>query len=221
MEWVVLIAAGAPGGRAFEYPEVEELLREKTIGPLQGFRSKMGRPFAAIIKLSEIPEDDADYPNAGFKLEFDFGNSQDDETEAIDFTGRQTLGVCPKCSGAVYEDGMRYLCENNTGPSKTCDFKTGKVVLQQEISTEQVQKLLGEGKTDLLTNFKSNRTGRGFKAYLALGPDGKIGFEFEAKAPKAEAAGKAPLKKRAGASAATKSAAKPKRVSKAKSSSST
>jgi len=209
-----------PGGRAFEYPEVEELLREKTIGPLQGFRSKMGRPFAAIIKLSEIPEDDKDYPNAGFKLEFDFGNAQDDETEAVDFTGRQALGVCPKCSGAVYEDGMRYVCENNTGPSKSCDFKTGKVVLQQEVSAEQVQKLLKEGKTDLLTNFKSNRTGRGFKAYLALDSAGKIGFEFEAKAPKAEGAAKAPAKKRAGASAATKSAAKPKRASKAKSSSS-
>ena len=177
----------------------------------------MGRPFAAIIKLSEIPEDDADYPNAGFKLEFDFGNSQEDESEAIDFTGRQALGVCPKCSGAVYEDGMRYLCEHNTGPAKTCDFKTGKVVLQQEISTEQVEKLLKEGKTDLLTNFKSNRTGRGFKAYLALGPDGKIGFEFEAKAPKAE--GAAPAKKRAGSSAASKSAVKPKRASKAASSS--
>ena len=201
-----------PGGRAFEYSEVEELLREKTIGPLQGFRSKMGRPFAAIIKLTEIPEDDADYPNAGFKLEFDFGNAQDEETEAVDFTGRQALGVCPKCSGAVYEDGMRYVCENNTGPNKTCDFKTGKVVLQQEISAEQVQKLLKEGKTDLLANFKSNRTGRGFKAYLALGADGKIGFEFETAA--------APAKKRAGASAETKSALKPKRASKAKSSSS-
>ncbi len=210
-----------PGGRAFEYPEVEELLREKTIGPLQGFRSKIGRPFAAIIKLSEIPEDDADYPNAGFKLEFDFGNTEKDDAEVIDFTGRQSLGACPKCSGAVYEDGMRYICENNTGPNKTCSFKTGKVVLQQELSSEQIQKLLKEGKTDLLTNFKSNRTGRGFKAYLAIGEEGKIGFEFEAKAPKAGTVAKAPAKKRAGASAATKSAAKPKRVSKTKSSSST
>jgi DNA topoisomerase-3 len=204
-----------PGGRAFEYDEVETLLRDKTIGPLQGFRSKIGRPFAAIIKLTEIPEDDKDYPNAGFKLEFDFGNTAEDDAEAIDFTGRTALGVCPKCSGAVYEDGMRYVCERNTGPSKTCDFKTGKVVLQQEISTEQVQKLLTTGKTDLLTNFKSNRTGRGFKAYLALGEGGKIGFEFEAKAPKA--GGAAPAKKRSGASAAAKAEVKPKRVSKAKS----
>ena len=196
-----------PGGRAFEYEEVESLLKEKTIGPLQGFRSKMGRPFAAIIRLTEIPADDADYPNAGFKLEFDFGNSGGEDEEAVDFTGKEALGACPKCSGAVYEDGMRYICEHNTGPAKTCDFKTGKVVLQQEISSDQIRKLLKEGKTDLLTNFKSNRTGRGFKAYLALDPKGKIGFEFEAKAP---------AKKRAGDKTASDSESKPKRASRSK-----
>ena len=63
----------------------------------------------------------------------------------------------------------------------------------------------------MLANFKSNRTGRGFKAYLALDPSGKIGFEFEAKA-----GGKAPTKKRAGEIAATKSADKPKRASRTK-----
>lgn len=196
-----------PGGRAFEYEEVESLLKEKTIGPLQGFRSKMGRPFAAIICLTEIPLDDADYPNAGFKLEFDFGNSGGEDEETVDFTGREALGVCPKCSGAIYEDGMRYVCEHNTGPAKTCDFKTGKVVLQQEVSAEQIKKLLKEGKTDLLTNFKSNRTGRGFKAYLALDPKGKISFEFEAKAP---------AKKRAGDKNETDSGSKPKRASRSK-----
>ena len=33
--------------------EAEELLRERPIGPLHGFRSKMGRPFAASIKLND------------------------------------------------------------------------------------------------------------------------------------------------------------------------
>lgn len=158
----------------------------------------MGRPFAAIIKLVAIPEDDKDYPNAGFKLEFDFGNSQEDSSEPIDFTGQTSLGPCPKCSGAVYEHGMKYLCEQSVGPAKSCDFSTGKVVLQQEVSREQVAKLLNEGKTDLLTNFKSSRTGRGFKAYLARQADGKIGFEFET-----------PAKKRAGSKAETKSSDKP------------
>jgi DNA topoisomerase-3 len=201
-----------PGGRAFEYDEAEAFIANKEIGPLQGFRSKMGRPFAAIIKLVSIPEDDKDYPNAGYKLEFDFGNSQEDSLEEVDFTGQTSLGTCPKCSGAVYEHGMKYLCELSVGPNKSCDFSTGKVVLQQEISREQVSKLLSEGKTDLLTNFKSSRTGRGFKAYLARQADGKIGFEFEAPAKK-RAASKAPAKSAVKPAAAKRAPAK-KRASK-------
>jgi DNA topoisomerase-3 len=176
-----------PGGKALEYSEAEELLREKKVGPLQGFRSKMGRPFAAIIKLTPIPLDDKDYPNAGYKLEFDFGNSDEENQEPVDFTGKNILGVCPKCSGAIYEHGMKYICERSVGPERNCDFNTGKVILQQEISEEQVKKLLETGKTDLLTNFKSQRTGRVFKAYLAVQDTGKIGFEFEARAVKAPA----------------------------------
>ena len=189
-----------PGGKTLEYAEAEELLREKKIGPLQGFRSKMGRPFAAIIKLSPIPLDDKDYPNAGFKLEFDFGNSSEDDLEPVDFTGKTALGPCPKCAAAVYEQGMKYLCERSVGPEKNCDFNTGKVILQQEISEEQIKKLLETGKTDLLTNFKSQRTGRVFKAYLARQETGKIGFEFEARVAKA------PAKKRAGVTEVTSSA---------------
>ena len=181
-----------PGGKALEYEEAEELLRNKSVGPLQGFRSKMGRPFAAIIILKPIPLDDKDYPNAGYKLEFDFGNSDEDNLEPVDFSSQTALGVCPKCSGAVYEHGMKYICENTVGPNKHCDFNTGKVILQQEINEEQVKKLLANGKTDLLTNFKSQRTGRVFKAYLVRQDSGKIGFEFEVRAPKA------PAKKRAG-----------------------
>jgi DNA topoisomerase-3 len=184
-----------PGGKALEYTEAEELIREKKVGPLQGFRSKMGRPFAAIIKLSQIPMDDKDYPNAGYKLEFDFGNSNDEDQEPVDFTGKISLGPCPKCSGAVYEHGMKYLCEHSVGPHKNCDFNTGKVILQQEVSEEQIVKLLTTGKTDLLTNFKSQRTGRVFKAYLARQDTGKIGFEFEVRVAKTA------LKKRPGLTA--------------------
>ena len=201
-----------PGGRAFETEEAELLLQNKEIGPLQGFRSKMGRPFAAIIKLMPIPMDDKDYPNAGYKLEFDFGNSGQDDDEPVDFTGQSSVGACPKCSGAVYENGMKYVCERSVGPDRNCDFSTGKVVLQQEISREQVTKLLTEGKTDLLTNFKSARTGRGFKAYLVRQQDGKIGFEFEAPAKK-RAADKADSKSEVKPPAAKRAPAK-KRVSK-------
>ncbi|MBU4611691.1 DNA topoisomerase III [Achromobacter sp. GG226] len=157
-----------PGGRTFEPAEVEELLEKRTIGPLNGFISKMGRPFAAILRITDE-----------FKLEFDFGQADEDDNEPVDFSGHTALGPCPKCTGRVYEHGMSYVCEKSVGPEKTCDFRSGKVILQQEITAEQMSKLLNEGKTDLLDGFVSSRTRRKFKAFLTRGADGKIGFEFE------------------------------------------
>ncbi|MBM3395219.1 MAG: DNA topoisomerase III [Betaproteobacteria bacterium] len=164
-----------PAGRQFEIAEVEELLTQRQLGPIQGFRSKIGRPFAAILRI--VHDDELD----NYKLEFDFGQSNDNEAgEAVDFTGQQALGSCPKCSGAVYEHGMNYVCENT--PAKQCDFRTGKIILQQEIGREQVEKLLRDGRTDLLPRFISKK-GRPFKAYLVKGAGGKITFEFEARKP--------------------------------------
>ncbi len=166
-----------PGSRQFEIAEVEELLRTRTIGPLQGFRSKMGRPFAAILKI--VP--DADTKN--LKLEFDFGQSQQDDANAepVDFSAQESLGACPKCGGQVYDHGLSYVCEHSLAVPRTCDFRSGKIILQQEIAHEQMKKLLATGKTDLLTGFKSSRTGRAFKAFLTKGPEGKVSFEFEAR----------------------------------------
>jgi DNA topoisomerase III len=96
----------------------------------------------------------------------------------------------------VFEHGMSYVCEKAVGPEKSCDFKSGKVILQQAIEPEQMQKLLGEaGRTDLLTKFISSRTKRNFKAFLSRGKDGKVGFEFEPRATPAK--GKKPAAKKA------------------------
>ncbi len=167
-------------GRQWEPEEMEELLRNRQIGPLQGFRSKMGRAFAAVIKL-----DDEHAPK------FDFGNEEDAAGEEVDFSGQEPLGACPKCGARVFEQPMSYVCEKSTGAAKSCDFRSGKVILQQEIAKAEMQKLLETGKTSLLKGFVSNRTKKKFSAYLVRGADGKVGFEFEqraAKAPKAAAA---------------------------------
>jgi DNA topoisomerase III len=166
-----------PGGRTFEPSEVETLLQNREIGPLQGFISKMGRPFAAILRI------DKDH-----RLEFDFGQREQDNLEPVDFSGARALGSCPKCGARVFEHGMSYVCEKAVGPERSCDFKTGKVILQQEMSPEQLKRLLDTGKTDLLDGFISSRTKRKFKAYLSLAEGGKVGFEFEAKAPSKKAA---------------------------------
>ena len=162
-----------PGGRTFEPVEVETLITDKHIGPLQGFISKMGRPFAAILKLD---------PDS--KLEFDFGQRDEESNEPVDFSGRTALGPCPKCTAPVYEHGMSYICEKSVGPERNCDFRSGKVILQQEVGPDQMVKLLATGKTDLLEGFVSSRTNRKFKAYLSRGAEGKVSFEFEARPDK-------------------------------------
>ena len=197
-----------PGSRQFEVSEVEELLTKRSIGPLQGFRSKMGRPFAAILKISR----DEEIKN--YKLEFDFGQNADDDenAEGVDFTGQTPLGACPKCGSGVFEMGLAYVCEKTVAKPKACDFRSGRIILQQEILPEQMIKLLNEGKTDLLPGFVSQRTRRPFKAYLAKGKDGKVSFEFEERKAKPGAAkGRATKEKEEGAdetAAAGKTAAK-------------
>ena len=162
-------------GRQYEPEEVEELLSKGVVGPLQGFRSKMGRPFAAMIRL-----------NADHLPEFDFGQgSGEGEGEAIDFSNQEALGKCPKCGAPVYEHGMAYVCEKAIGAAKTCDFRSGKIILQQPVERAQMAKLLADGRTELLRGFISARTRRKFSAYLVRGGDGKVGFEFEPRAPKA------------------------------------
>ena len=98
---------------------------------------------------------------------------------------------CPKCGAAVYETGSSYVCERSVGAAPSCDFRSGKIILQQPVSAEQMRKLLETGRTDLLDGFVSARTKRKFKAFLAKQPGGKIGFEFEprpARAPAKKAA---------------------------------
>jgi DNA topoisomerase-3 len=184
------------------------LLRDRTIGPLQGFRSKMGRPFAAILRIVR----DEDIKN--FKLEFDFGQNDDSEdAEPVDFTGQTALGPCPKCNGGVYEMGLAYVCEQTVAKPKGCDFRSGRIILQQEILPEQMAKLLNDGKTDLLPGFVSQRTRRPFKAFLVKGKDGKISFEFEERKAKAPAKGKAAAAKADdGAEGAAEVAAPAKKV---------
>jgi len=120
--------------------------------------------------------------------EFDFGQPKDDESaEPVDFSGQQSLGPCPKCNSAVYEHGLSFVCEKSVGPGKSCDFRSGKIILQQPIERDQMVKLLAEGRTELLKGFVSSRTRRKFSAFLVRGTDGKVGFEFEAKKPRATA----------------------------------
>ena len=182
-----------PAGRAFESEEVEQFLRDKKIGPLEGFRSKAGWPFTAELKLAFDDE------IKNWKLEFDFGEeAKEGDGEPVDFSDQESLGPCPKDAGRVFEHGTSYVCEHAVGTHVTCDFKSGKIILQQPVSRENMAKLLATGKTDLMENFVSNKTRRKFKAFLAYDKkEGKVSFEFEPRAAKVPAAKKVAAKKKA------------------------
>jgi len=175
-------------GREWSPEEVAELVAKRFIGPLTGFRSRMGKPFAAGMRLSDE-----------FHLEFDFGQGAASGDEAApDFSSQESLGACPKCHSRVFEHGVAYVCEKAVGAQRSCDFRSGKLILQQPLGRSQMQKLLATGRSDLLPRFISKK-GRPFKAYLVKTPGGTIGFEFQPRAPKP------------GAPAQAKSAEVPKR----------
>ena len=192
--WPVLL------GRDWSPEEVAELVTKKFIGPLNGFRSKQGRPFSAGLKLTDE-----------FKIEFDFGQSGADSNEPVDFSSQESLGTCPKCGSRVFEHGVAYACEKAFGPQRSCDFRSGRMILQQPVERAQMQKLLATGRTDLLTGFMSKKN-RKFKAFLVKTPVGKIGFEFLPRAEKKPAAAKPavelPLKKAAAAKPVKKAVSK-------------
>ncbi|HEV3270984.1 MAG TPA: DNA topoisomerase III [Candidatus Methylacidiphilales bacterium] len=171
-------------GRLLEPLEAKDLLEKRLIGPLQGFRSRLGRPFAAALKL-----------NAAGETEFVFDNTpMNADGTALDVNVQEPMGKCPICGGRVFETMMAFACENSFGDTPTCKMKIGKKILMQDIDRAQVEKLFTQKKTDLLRGFVSQRTRRKFSAYLVMGADGKTSFEFE---PRAEGAkGRKPFAKK-------------------------
>ncbi len=174
-------------GRLLEPTEAVDLLEKKFIGPLTGFRSRLGRPFAAALKL-----------NAENKAEFVFEDSAaTGATEAVDPATAIPVGTCPADGARVFEGTLSFICEHGLIDPPTCKFRIGKKILGKDIPREQAEKILSAGKSDLLPGFMSQRTRRPFSAYLAIqkveGKETRVGFEFEpreAKTGKAGAKGK-------------------------------
>ena len=88
------------GGRQLEVAEADTLLRERSVGPLDGFRSRLGRPFSASLKLNDANEVD---------VRFRRRRRRRRRAEAPDFTGQEPLGRLPEVRRARVRDaaGLR------------------------------------------------------------------------------------------------------------------
>jgi DNA topoisomerase-3 len=157
-------------GRRMLEEELEALLKYREVGPIEGFRSKIGKIYTAKLILDE---------NNGIK--FSFPNNRELESdEELTLEKLKTypiLAKCCCCGHAVHITEGAYICENFV-VEKKCPLRLGRRILEQRIDEVQAKKLLEEGKSDLLENFCSKRTNRIFAAFLTLNTEGKIGFEF-------------------------------------------
>jgi DNA topoisomerase III len=167
--------------RPFESSELHELIEKKRVGPLEGFRSRFGKTFGAIVELDDK-----------FKTKFCFDEQQQDAVTQEALRQAPVIVKCPVCHRGMIREGINaFLCDdslNAESGKKSCQFRTGKVILQQSVSPEQMVQLATIGKTDLLRGFVSKK-GRRFSAYLKIDGE-KVAFEFEpSKRAKASAQG--------------------------------
>ena len=155
------------GGRQMSEAEVVELLEKRQIGPLQGFRSKAGKPFTAVLKLNEKN-----------KVEFVFDDTASGaDGQPLDISKEEPVGVSPVDGTKVYETLTGYVSESALNGVKT-GLKINKMILGKALDRAIIQRLLSLERTDLIKGFQSSKTRRFFDAYLKLSKEGKISFEF-------------------------------------------
>jgi len=152
------------GGRLMKIPEVIALIQGETIGPFADFRSKKGKNFTASVRLKNN------------KVDFMFADSTADlDIETIKKSG--SLGKSPIDTTDVYETPTGYMSTSALENDSINGLKLSKIILGKEITPTHVGQLLNDGKTILIKGFISKKK-RPFDAYLILGKNGKISFEF-------------------------------------------
>jgi DNA topoisomerase-3 len=106
---------------------------------------------------------------------------------------RVELGPCPRCGAEtgeiIRENSKAYGCTSWKSREETgCGFVIWKRVAGRTLTPELARQLLEEGKTkDVISGFRS-RAGKPFRARLVLNDEGKVEFDFPARAQTKEAA---------------------------------
>jgi DNA topoisomerase III len=106
---------------------------------------------------------------------------------------RVELGPCPRCGAEtgeiIKENSKAYGCTSWKSREETgCGFVIWKRVAGRTITPELARQLLEEGKTkEVVSGFRS-RAGKPFRARLVLNGEGKVEFDFPARAQTKEAA---------------------------------
>jgi DNA topoisomerase-3 len=96
---------------------------------------------------------------------------------------RVELGPCPRCGETIRENSRAYGCTSwKSREEPGCGFVIWKRVAGRTLTPEVARQLLEEGKTrEVLSGFRS-KAGKPFRARLVLNDEGRIEFDFPARA---------------------------------------
>ena len=139
-------------GHVMSDTEIAELFNNGTTEIISGFLTKKGTTFNAKIVWDK-----------DFKATFAFENDGH-------FHGTETKFNCPLCKKKLEENKNAIFCP-------ACNFTLFKSMAGKKLRVADIKALLTDGKTELLTGFKSKK-GTEFDAYVKLGADGRTSFEF-------------------------------------------
>ena len=167
-------------GRMLSHHEMKELLTNKAVGPLVGFKSKKGTEFAAKLIVDK-----------DFNIQFEF------ESDGK-FHGQKTEYKCPLCGAVLEENKNAIFCTATKDPGTTagmtnegtvattndgagdCNFTLFKSVAGHMLTAAEIGELFTNGATPLIQDFKSKK-GAVFTARLKWGEGadkGRAIFEF-------------------------------------------
>ena len=194
-------------GRYLDRTTIKEILRNGETALLDGFLSAQGQGYKGKLKLDGKGE---------LQLVSEDGTPVGSGSVAEITEGSLPLTLCPFGKDRqIFETDSTYQCQCDDSCKEAYPkIKTvavlPKAVCKREMKPEEAKQFFETGITEEFDDFTS-RYGRPFKAKLVLKDNGKHGFEFAPRAPKAKSAKAAEKEKPAAKSKAkAKSAAKGK-----------
>ena len=176
-------------------------------GPLDGFTARNGRTYRGTIEVDhddwklkvsslgwnegEGVRDEPEYevnpdPLGRCRCEQENCRRRDPDPLRLSAQGRRgpAGGGAEATEAGVEKEGKRakeiraLVAEmQSDGPPPSCGFILPRTVCKREMTREEAEVYLRNGRTDLLEDFTS-RFGRPFSAVLVLKENGRHGFEF-------------------------------------------
>lgn len=145
-------SVGTIAGVDLSEEDFKKLITDGSTDVISGFKSKNKSQFSAKLKL-------VDSENGKKELTFDFDGVEPEKLEGFS---------CPDCGGRLLVKAKGISCENyNSADPNSCKFYLGKIIAGKNLSNENIEQLLKEGKTETIRGFKG-KSGKKFDACLCL-----------------------------------------------------